>query len=58
MYVHGVVCVPLMERGVLQCCAAFIEVSHAGVIEGNHFTAKLYCDYGDERLLFRDTNTE
>lgn len=43
---------------VLQRYAVFIGVIHAGVIEGNHFTAKLYCNYGDERLLFRDTNTE
>ena len=34
---------------------SFIGVIHAGVIDGNHFTVKLYCNYGDERLLFRDT---
>lgn len=43
---------------ISECYAVFIEVIHAGVIEGNHFTAKLYCNYGDERLLFIDTNTE
>lgn len=54
-----------MELGYCVCVyirdcvpGVFIEVIHAGVIEGNHFTAKLYCNYGDERLLFRDTNTE
>lgn len=42
----------------LSAVLLFIEVIHAGVIEGNHFTAKLYCNYGDEKLLFSDTNTE
>lgn len=49
---------PSVYLGVFLCFAVFIEVIHAGVIDGNHFTAKLYCNYGDERLLFRDTNTE
>lgn len=31
-------------------CAVFIGVIHACIIEGNHFTAKLYCNYGNERL--------
>lgn len=43
---------------VLCSCAVFIGVIHASIIEGNHFTAKLYCNYGDEKLLFRSTNTE
>lgn len=36
----------------------FTGVIHAGIIEGNHFKAKLYCNYGDEKLLFRSTNIE
>lgn len=48
-----IVCTSIYQR-----CAVFIGVIHASIIEGNHFKAKLYCDYGDERLLFRRTNTE
>lgn len=51
-------CASLVYFGVFLCRVVFIEVIHAEVIEGNHFIAKLYCNYGDEGLLFRDTNAE
>ena len=58
MCVVLIVCVYPSVYLVFLWFAVFIGVIHAGVIEGNHFTAKLYCNYGDERLLFRDTNRE
>lgn len=55
--VVGRVCISICISGVSLLCS-FIGVIHAGVIEGNHFTAELYCNYGDERLLFRDTKAK